>query len=109
MPTPEERFAEAFNAYFANFDNQIEPFVIIAADTPVQPIAAAGEKIDPQQPHAIAILHAGIGRIARIARDADAQSMGAGRPHEARATTAERCPSIPRRIDRAHRLDHGHQ
>jgi hypothetical protein len=85
----------------ALFDNQIEPFVIIAADRPVQSIAAAGEQIDPQQPQAIAILHAGIGRIARIARDADAQSMGAGRPHEARATTAERCPSIPRRIDRA--------
>jgi hypothetical protein len=83
------------------FDNQIEPFVIIAADRPVQPIAAAGEQIDPQQPQAIAILHAGIGRIARIARDADAQSMGTGRPHEPRATTTERCPGIARRIDRA--------
>ena len=85
----------------ALFDNQIEPSVIVAVDRPVQPIAAAGEQIDPQQPQAIAILHAGIGRIARIARDADAQSMRAGRPHEARAATAERCPSIPRRIDRA--------
>ena len=34
----------------ALFDNQIEPFVIIAADRPVQSIAAAGEQIDPQQP-----------------------------------------------------------
>jgi len=33
-----------------------------AADTPFNPIAAAGEKIDPQQPQATAILHAGIGR-----------------------------------------------
>jgi hypothetical protein len=61
----------------ALFDNQIEPFVISAADRPVQSIAAAGEQTDPQQPQAIAILHASIGRIARIARNADAQSMGA--------------------------------
>jgi hypothetical protein len=83
------------------FDNQIEPFAAIAADRPVQTIAAAGEQVDPQQPYAIAILHAGIGWIARIAGDLDAQSMGGGRPHEARAAAAERRPSISRPIDRA--------
>jgi hypothetical protein len=83
------------------FDNQIEPFAIFATYRSVQPIPASGDEVDPQQPDTVAILHAGLGRIAGIARDLYAQSMGAGRPHEARAATAKRCPSISRRIDRA--------
>jgi hypothetical protein len=84
----------------ALFDDQIDSAAAMTFYKSVQPVPAAGGQVDAQQCERIAILHAGVGRIAGIARELDAQSIGAGRLHKTETTTAKRCPSISCRINR---------
>ncbi len=50
-----------------------------AAQRTVHAIAAAGVELDPEQPHRLAIVQSGIGRIERIALQRKFERMRIGR------------------------------